>query len=359
MRLLFVFICLTKVFIGQVADTSWRELLKISNDTERVNQLYKKGFELRNVNPHIAFQIGKTAEELAITTQSPKHIAKTYNLLGVMYYKRSDFSNALNYHQKALRLRKQVNDRLGIAISETNLGNIYTDLKYFQKAELSYLDALEQYKTLNDLLQEARCLINLGVLKHEQKQWQASIQNFKRAQEIGQNLTNYEIQAMTNHNIGEMLAEIGQLDTATLYIEEGLKMRELMDNDFEKADSYLALAFIYIKKKDPANAQTFLDISESIIREYDYTEAKVKWLKLKSELAFMQKDYEQAYLNLKQYQQLQDSILNIDKEKLILIDEPLPDTVSNSTSLLANVWFWVSMGSFLIAFLLFILRNKT
>lgn len=358
MRLLLVFICLTKVFIGQVADTSWRELLKIPNDTERVNQLYKKGFELRNVNPHIAFQIGKTAEELSIRTESPKHMAKIYNLLGVMYYKRSDFTMALNYHQQALRIRKQMDDRLGIAISETNLGNIYTDLKYFQKAELSYLDALEQYKTLKDLLQEARCLINLGVLKHEQKQWQASIQNFKRAQEIGQNITNYEIQAMTNHNIGEMLSEIGQLDTAMLYIEEGLKMRELMDNDFEKADSYLALAYIYIKKNDLSNAQTFLDISESIIREYDYIEAKVKWLKLKSELAFMQKDYEQAYLDLQKHQQLQDSILNIDKEKLILIEETSLDSINQRTSLSSNVWFWVSLASFLITILLFILRYR-
>jgi hypothetical protein len=48
-----------------------------------------------------------------------------------------------------------------------------------------------------------------------------------------------------------MLREQHKLDSALLYLEEGLKIRQLIDNEFELADSYNNLAIgVCIKQKN-------------------------------------------------------------------------------------------------------------
>lgn len=360
MRFLLAFILLSRLLAAQNNDSLINGLVQIANDTERVNQLYRHGFDLRNSDPAYAYRLAMACEEQALRAQSKKHLAKSYNLLGILFYKRADYTRALQYHRQALALRREISDKLGIAMSQTNLGNIYTDLLYYKLAEASYLDALKQYNELHNAAQTAKCLINLGVLKHEQKQTDAAIQNFKEALKLGNTLADYEVLAICNNNIGEVLAEQGQLDTAMLYVEEGLKMRNLLDNEVEMADSYLNMGGISIKKGQYSEAASYLDLAEKIITAYDYLQAKVLLYKHRAELYRQQHDFEKAYECLQKGDVLEDSLQNIEKENLIFLDENMiaPGVQQTPQAPLRNLWLLISCVAMALVIPLILIRYK-
>lgn len=360
MRLFLAFILLSRLLAAQSHDSLINELVQIASDTERVNQLYKHGFDIRNSDPAYAYRLAKACEEQALKAQSKKHLAKSYNLLGILFYKRADYTKALQYHRQALALRQEAQDKLGIAISQTNLGNIYTDLHYYKLAEASYLDALKQYNELHNTLQTARCLINLGVLKHEQKQNTAAVQNFKEALKLGNALADYEVLAICNNNIGEVMAEQGQLDTAMLYVEEGLKMRNLLDNEVEMADSYLNMAYICIKKGQYNEASDYLGLAEKIADAFGYLQAKVLLYKHRAELYRQQHDFEKAYECLQKGDALKDSLQNIEKENLIFLDDDTPASgmQQGPQGPFRNLWLLVGCVAMALIIPLILIRYK-
>jgi tetratricopeptide (TPR) repeat protein len=177
------------------------------------------------------------------------------------------------------------------------------------------------------------------VLKHEQKQTEAAVLNFKQALALGQSLAD-EILAICNNNIGELLAEGGELDTALLYVEEGLKMRNLLDNEVEIADSYLNMAHIYAMQKKYSEASNYLSLAEKIANTYDYLQAKVLLYKYRAELYSGQGDYQKAYGFLQQEYALKDSLQNIEKGNLIFpVSSPgSPGTEGDAKKPFHNAW---------------------
>src|SRR6478736_4221963 len=104
MRIIVVLYFMTVSCFAQVKDSVLYQFTQIKNDTERVNQIYKTGFELRNMDPEKAYRFAVACEKEALKTKSHKHIAKSYNLLGVLYYKKANYNKALRYQKKSLAL---------------------------------------------------------------------------------------------------------------------------------------------------------------------------------------------------------------------------------------------------------------
>ena len=93
---------------GQENDTLLPRILALNNDTEKVNQLYTRGFSLRNSDPQTAFYYANLCEEKAQISESKIHLAKSYNLLGILFYKKGDYKTALAYHKKAVSVKNRV-----------------------------------------------------------------------------------------------------------------------------------------------------------------------------------------------------------------------------------------------------------
>ncbi len=205
---------------AQDLDSLTSESIKLHSDTEKVNLFYKQGFGSRNTDPQFAFECAKAGSAVAIKSRSKKHIAKINNLFGVLYYKKGDFKKALAYHQKALRLRTECKDILGIAFSQTNLGNVYTDLKQFAKAEAAYLEALEKYDLLKDIGRSIDCLNNIGVLNKNMHHYDAAIKNFSLACSIAGEINNYEAKAICLNNLALTSGLQGDVEKAIAWNED-------------------------------------------------------------------------------------------------------------------------------------------
>lgn len=351
----------SSTLIAQDADTLLPRILQMENDTEKVNQLYSTGFSLRNKDPQLAYIFAKHCETAALHCSSKKHLAKSYNLLGVLYYKKGNFKTALNYHQNALQLRLKCNDVLGIANSETNLGNIYSDIKLYPQAEAAYLKALEAYNQLNDKVRGANCLINLGILKQNLNQLDAAFENYSMALKIAESIHDYDIKILCLNNLAVIYGLKGDYDKAISYNEDALKLKELTDNTIEKADSYLNLAMIYVAKKEFDKAKFYIDTAYAIGNAYDYFGVKHQACKTYSHYYSLSGNYELAYQWLYKFDKINDSIQVFQSaaQKDHDFTELEQDVFrSPSQNHINNLWVIISVLALLIIIPFFILRNK-
>ena len=363
MKLVFIFILLSLKCFSQANDSLFYQTLQIENDTERVNQLYKIGFDIRNNDPEMSYEFAKKCELEALKTNSPKHMAKAYNLLGVLYYKRGNFTKAIQYQKQALAFNQSANNETGIAINQTNLGNIYSDLNYLQLAEQYYLQALQTYNKTGNTLQITRSLINLGVLKYNKKENNAAIKQFEEALIYANNIRENELIASCYNNIGTILREQNKLDSALLYLEESLKIRQLIDNEFELADSYNNIALVYVMQKNFNQAANYISLADNIATKYDYTEALLELYHTRSLFFEAQQNYEQANVWLKKHYALKDSIQTLEKNAIELDFDDNKQTakvenknIKNYT--LNNLWFLISFIILLVGIPLFLIRYK-
>ena len=345
MRIIITLICINLNCFGQINDSLISQLKNIPNDTERVNQMYKAGFEMRNSNPELAYQYALVCETEALKSNSDKHLAKAYNLLGVLFFKKGNYEQAIKFQKKALNLNQSANNRLGIAINQTNLGNIYTELNYFNQAESFYLKALQTYNALGNKLQMTRCLMNIGSLKQDQKQYDAAKMQYREALVYANGIGDLELISDCINNIGSAFSDLNNLDSAQLYLEEGLKLREMIDNEFEKVNSYNNLAHVHILKNEFDKAENYLKLAEGICLKYDYPEAKAELYGNLSMYCEAQKQYEQALIWTKKQVALKDSLLISEKEnsQLSFSDEESPALNANKSAS-SNGWLYVIIG---------------
>lgn len=361
MKLVFIFILLVFTSFSQVNDSLLYQTQQIENDTERVNQLYKVGFDIRNNDPEMSYAFAKVCEQEALKTLSQKHIAKAYNLLGVLYYKKGNFTKALHYQKQALALNESIHNETGIAINQTNLGNIYSDINYLQLAEQSYLQALQAYNKTGNTLHIVRSLINLGVLKYNQKQYNAAIKQFEEAMTYANNIGENELIASCYNNIGTILREQNKLDSALLYLEEGLKIRQLIDNEFELADSYNNIALVYVMQKNFNQAANYISLADEICTKYDYTEALLELYHTRSLFFEAQQNYEQANIWLKKHYALKDSIQSLEKTTIDIDFSDKKETIKTEPTnnhQLHNLWLLISCIIMLVGIPLFLIRYK-
>jgi len=282
--------------------------IKINSDTAKVNLFYAEGFEKRMKNPQYSYNCARQAEYFASHANSPRHIAKAYNLLGILFYKKGDLKTALGYHQKALQLRESIRDEKGIALSETNIGNILSDLQKTELAEISYLRALQLNSKLNDTKQCGNCYINLGVLKVSVKEMEAAEKYFYEAFKIAKTTVDYELEALALNNLSYINIHKGNYEIAISNCFDALKAKEIMENEFEKTDSYLNLAKAYFYLNDKNNYEYYLNRADSFCKAYDYTEARYELYRLKAEILEKEKRFEEALKMYKMSVVLKDSM---------------------------------------------------
>lgn len=309
MRFFFILLFSCCLYNLKSQDTSLTRILDLDSDTEQVNQLYARCNALRHSDLEKAWYYAQLCEERAQIAESPKHLAKSYNMLGVLYYKKGDLKTAQAYHQRALDIRMACGDEHGAAMSRVNLANIYTDVQLFDKAEENYLAAHSIYQRRGDKRRAGDCLMNLGVLKQNLHQTNSARENYSQALKIAEDLNDYDMRSRCLNNLAQIFYEQGDYERSIAFNQDALKLRSMMDNSLEVADSYLNLAANSIKLADFKAARYYLDTAVVVSQRYKYHEALLLSTKIRADYFAGLKDFEQAYHWLTIYHARKDSLI--------------------------------------------------
>ena len=358
LRFLIVFIFSTLSVCSQNTDTLLSHVLKIENDTQRVNQLFKYGYGLIDKNPQLAFEFAKNCEKAAQKSGSLMHISKSYDLSGILLCRQGNYKKALACFEKYMSVNKKLNNILLLGYGCTNLGNVYLRTKEFQKAESCFLSAVEYYNSAHNESEVANGLINLGALNQQQKQLDAAKENYEKALQAGKELNDYEIKAICLNNLAQIFSDKGNYEKALAYNYDALELRELMGLDVDKIDSYLSIAEIALKQKNTVLAQENLDFALALSTKLDYYEGKMIWHKLMAELYSQKNNYQLAFENLKIYQQLNDSFMVIQNEETYEFKETEQPNYNCIKPAIKNVWLLSLLSLILIIIPFVLIRYK-
>ena len=134
-------------------------------------------------------------------------VASNYNSIGVLYWLKGEYQEALKNLQQALRIREEIEDEQGLPMTLTNLGNVYNALGRFEESISSHEKALQtqrfNLKDNEDLKANPHFLLNMSQV----------LQNF-----------------------GSSLMSLGRFDEATQMFEESLEIRSSLESESFNAE---------------------------------------------------------------------------------------------------------------------------
>jgi len=154
-------------------------------------------------------------------------LALSYNSMGIIYREWSLFDKALDYYQLAIPILEQTGDDRSLSQVLTNLGEIYNfELKDFQKAKQFYDQSLSLKHKMNDKIGIALLNNNLGTLYANMKDTSNAIRHFRMSQQLYEEFHGETGLVMVLYNMGSLFLDHHQYDRALPYFLQSLKMAE-------------------------------------------------------------------------------------------------------------------------------------
>jgi len=206
-------------------------------------------------------------------------IAKSHNLLGVIYGAKGKYEKAEPFYEKALKIREEVlgENHSDTAISYAGLGFLYNSKGEYEKAEPLYKKAL---KIIEEELGEnhhnaATSYNNLATLYESKGEYEKAEPLYKKALKIREEVLgkNHPNTASSYNNFATLYESKGEYEKAEPLFEKALKIREevLGENHPDTASSYNNLAGLYESKGEYKKAEQLyekaLKIREEVLGE--------------------------------------------------------------------------------------------
>ncbi|NNE25978.1 MAG: tetratricopeptide repeat protein, partial [Saprospiraceae bacterium] len=272
---------------SQIPDSILTALNTIQQDSAKVNFLNTYVKNNYFVNPSVSLSVLDTSESISIQADSFRfnHVLQ---LRSISYYALSKWDSMIHYslqtleltdsiqeaslygkvlsnlssvmrllskdeeaHQYRLRARERyesINDTLGLAIIDNDLGLYYFDLGNYTAALDHYQKAYKGLESQGHKQGESIVLNNLGMIIHQQKDYREARAYYMRSYEVAKTINSKEQMASTLNNIGSSFQDEGLLDSAMVYHQKSLNIKEEVNDYGRMASSYNNFGIIYFKK---------------------------------------------------------------------------------------------------------------
>jgi len=200
-------------------------------------------------------------------TKADSLIGRAYNGLGVSYIKMSDYSNALEYYFKALRLFEKINDTKGIGGVLANIGEVYqvkNDLPTAKKYILRSMEVNKAKYTLS-YLDAAQTLANIYGMNN---QFDSALAIDKMGIRAADSIGATSAKSTFYNNMGNCYMYSNRPDSAFYYFNQCLIIDAASRNLSFMVDNYLTLGDLAFQQKQLMQSEQYflsaIALSDSI-----------------------------------------------------------------------------------------------
>ncbi|MEZ5106522.1 MAG: tetratricopeptide repeat-containing sensor histidine kinase [Draconibacterium sp.] len=278
-----------------------------------------------------AMEVGEIINDSLIQSKALLNLGIIYNDLG-------KYEEAISNYYTAITIFELSNDKKGVAICYLSIGSILRKQNTPEKAIESYFKALKIFEDLKDERGVSACYNNLGICYAAIKDYEKGLEFYNKAVEIHRESNNVRQILLLNNNIAILYQEIGDIDKGIEYIRSALKLNENINDLRVEALSKINLASLYLSKieKQPklvsskpqyldtivkyCKMGTFMADSMQLIVEH------AEGLKILKNAYALKKEYKNAYETAEALLELNDSIYNSEKTKIIADTETKYET---------------------------------
>lgn len=184
-----------------------------------------------------------------------KGLAASYNNIGYVYKSQGNIPLAIDYYNKSLRLQEQsrnakgeIEDKKGLAYSYSNLGVIYKDNGDLEKALALYNKSLKLRAEINDKLGMGHSLNNIGFVYEQSGDLVKALEYFERGLKLREETGYKNDIANSLHNVAFAYEKKGEHEKALQYYKRCIVLQEVVNDKHGLSYSYNNLAAIYLQE---------------------------------------------------------------------------------------------------------------
>lgn len=240
-------------FVGNTQSTDTSKLRSLIKQTQDQEEKLGIGAKLLDAYYHQGnlsegLKFGRTLLLQCDTNLYSINLSKVYNRMGTILSSMGGFDDkALQFTAKGLQIAEEINWNQGLITGYNNLGNVYRDMGYYTQAHDYYIRTLEACEADGDSIGKSYAYKNLGIL-YEQQQWnEKALEYHKMALAIRKRLGNKREVLSGLLNVGTAYNLLADYQHGLQYLEEAeilaLELNsELISEVFlEKGNTYLKL----------------------------------------------------------------------------------------------------------------------
>jgi len=221
--------------------------------SKSLNLLYKK---LKKTNPTLAKTYLDQAYIEAQKYNNLYELGATLNYLGYYYKYKSKLDTALILFNQSLKVRKEINDTIGISKVYNNLGSLYLDKSLYRKAAESLEKALHYKLLLED---KKGAGISYNALGNTYNKWgknKIAIEYYQKALKMFEEVNFLYGVSSCYNNIGLIYQNLAKGEDTILfnkafeYYKQALEINTRTNNLWEISDVQSNMANIYTAKAE-------------------------------------------------------------------------------------------------------------
>ncbi|WP_066831071.1 tetratricopeptide repeat-containing sensor histidine kinase [Rufibacter ruber] len=281
-----------------VVDSLQTLVQKTPSDSLKVVLLNKISEQYTKFDPEKAVATGQQAEKLATRLHFLSGQAAALNYQGVGYMNLSEYGKAMRCHQRALQIRRELKDSLGMVSSLVNLGNVNFRNNDFDKSMVRYQEGLVIAEKIGDKLGMSRLYNNMGSIYEDRGDNEGALAHFLKAAKMKEELGDRRGLSVSLYHLGVVNANLGNIDKAFSYLHQALKIDDELQNTAAKVSNLRKLAELHQQQKDyPAAikvAKQSLELASNMHSTLDVALSA----DLLQDLYAAQKQYKDAYDHL-------------------------------------------------------------
>lgn len=320
-KLIFLGLMVSVAYGQQKAIDSLKKILAVTktDDTTKVNLLNQISFDSYGVNiPELKTYAAK-AIALSLKLKYSYGEALAYKNIGLGYLGSNADPMALEYFDKSLAIFRQLNDKLNSARILNNMGYYYGRIKYHEQ-ERSYLrQALDAVKGLNKTTVEAVILGNIGNSYEDANQPDSALQYYQMAFDKFSKVNQSNSSLIANTNMTSVFLKLKRVDRAVYYANR-LQVMLNSKNSYTPKDvaaAYLILGQLNFQQKKYPQSLAFFNQSLVIGSGTGNPETTAEVYRGYYLLDSVKGNYFGALKNYKQYVHLNDSLINVNKSRIV------------------------------------------
>jgi len=291
-------------------------------DTNRVKILNDLAFSYYNDNNWDAVKI--YSEEAIKLSRQLKYLrgeGYAYRRLSTVYMQDNANPLTLEYLNKAYKIFKLSNDELNCARIVTNMGIYYHDLKDYKLSMAYFTQALQFARKLNRANLGIVLLNNIGDVNERTGEIGKAHASYSEALAIALKIKDADYLPFCYTNLASVFLKEKKYKTALEYCSKVIATQKAKGNIEAKdlAEIYLTQARIYFSLKNYDKAREILTQSDLLTKKTRDVDDKVQIYYEYYLLDSAKKDYGAALHVYSLYNKLNDSLININKNKIVAL----------------------------------------
>lgn len=194
--------------------------------------------EIKRGNYAIGLKHSLAAIEIFEKRNLNEQLCKAYNNLADAYFKTNQIEKSLEYNQKALKVRKQLADSLGIKNSTKNIALLYSMRKEHRKAIEYYEQALSLLNPATDQVIRGDILPRIGNEYLQFREFEKATEYLLEGLSYNRSVNNPEGILLSLNAIGQLNLKQNNLKLAESQLSEALNIALKINNKNELLKNY-------------------------------------------------------------------------------------------------------------------------